>query len=147
MATPGLPPTSLVLTITRQDAMPGEVNDQQLFIFWAERGWESGWYLSDQPFNTDAEKAGAVVHMRFTGTDEHDLATETLHGIEVKQYASWPNEQEVRIKDLEAQVPVISLTIWYQDKLRELGKLFNSWYYQFHEVGPLVDKNIQDGMP
>ena len=35
---------------------------------------------------------------------------------------------------------VIALTLWYQHNLVELGKLFDTWHYQFRELKPLVDK-------
>ena len=155
MATPGLPTDSLVITITVNVLLALSI---ELFIFFAQGCWHFGWYLADQPFNTDAEKAGAVVHMRFTGTDEHDLAAhcpywspEPLHGIEVKRYASWLNEQEDRMKDLEAQVAVsedaMNSSTEQQgqptyDGSKKLGNLFNTWYYQFYELGSLVDQHV-----
>ena len=42
---------------------------------------------------------------------------------------------------------VIALTLWYQDNLVELGKLFNTWYYQFRELKSLVDKKLEKHLP
>ena len=78
--------------------------------------------------------------------------------------------EEANIQDLETQVAVsadamtshmnkslgrgqwpprivIALTLWYQDNLVELGKLFNTWYYQFRELKSLVDKKLEKHLP
>ena len=97
--------------VFRQEAMPGECNDKELFIFYSKLEHNKGYFLTDMPFNTEQEKSMAIVYMFFTPLhDENGLmfqahcppwATKPMPGINVTPWALYVKG---RLTELEAQV-------------------------------------------